>query len=130
MLLSLGILSLQLPLQHSLVLLPPSNQAAAGPMASLLLPAGLQLPAAASAAAMDDHLAALMGQGLRPLLPHQQYCSLVKQLRVVFERHAHWQGLSAQQLQTLYVYVRAAVDDGRLGEVVSTLEDRLGRLAG
>jgi hypothetical protein len=79
---------------------------------------------------MEDQLTALMGHGLRPLLPRQQYCSLVKQLRVVFERHAQGQGVSAQQLQTMYVYVQAAVDDGRLGEVVSTLEDRLGRLAG
>ena len=40
------------------------------------------------------------------------------------------QGVSAQQLQAMYVYVQAAVDYGRLSEVVSTLEDRLGRLAG
>lgn len=79
---------------------------------------------------MEDQLTALMGQGLRPLLPRQQYCSLMKQLREVFRRHVHGQGVSAQQLQTLYLYVQAAVDDGRLGEVVSTLEDRLGRLAG
>jgi hypothetical protein len=79
---------------------------------------------------MEDQLTALMGQGLRQLLPRQQFCSLMQQLRVVFERHVRGQGVSAQQLQTLYVYVQAAVDYGRPSEVVSTLEDRLGRLAG
>ena len=33
------------------------------------------------------------------------------------------------QLLTMYVFVQAAVDGGQVGEVVSTLEDRLGRLA-
>ena len=50
-----------------------------------------------------------MGQGVRSLLPRQQYCGLVQQLRVMFMRYAHGQGVSAQQLQTLYVYVQAAV---------------------
>jgi hypothetical protein len=77
---------------------------------------------------MEEQLISLMSRGLRPLLPRQQYTRIMKQLGVVFERHVRGEGVTAGQLGTLYAYVQAAVDDGALGEVVSTLEGRLERL--
>jgi hypothetical protein len=79
---------------------------------------------------MEQQLTAFMGKGLRPLLPPRQYSRLMEQLRVVFARHMHGQGVSTEQLQTMYLYVQGAIDGGEVCKVVSTLEDRLGRLAG
>jgi hypothetical protein len=105
----------------------PSNAAAAA-TSPVLLPPGMQLPDAASAAAMEQHLTVFMGKTLRPLLPRKQYSRLLEQLRLVFKRYKHEQGVSAEQLQTMYLYVQGAVDGGEVCKVVSTLEDSLGLL--
>ena len=103
-----------------------ANSAAAS--ANPVLPPGLQLPPASSASDMEEQLTQLMGQSLRLLLPPQQYSSLMEQLGVVFGRHVRGEGVSEGQLKTLYWYVQAAVDGGHVFKVLSTLEDRLGRL--
>jgi hypothetical protein len=79
---------------------------------------------------MEQQLTVFMGRALRPLLLRQQYSRLMKQLGEVFGRHMCVQGVSAEQLQTMYLYVQAAADGGEVCEVVSTLEDSLGRLLG
>jgi hypothetical protein len=50
------------------------------------------------------------------------------QLEGVFERHVGGGGVSGEQLQTLYLYVQAAVDGGEVHRVVSTLHNRLARI--
>jgi hypothetical protein len=91
-----------------------------------MLPPGLQLPDAASAAAMEQQLTLFMGKALRPLLPRQQYSRLMEQL--VFMRYKLGQGVDIEQLQTMYPYVQGAVDGGEVCKVVSSLQDSLGLL--
>jgi hypothetical protein len=93
-----------------------------------MLPPGLQLPDVASAAAMEQQLTLFMGKALRPLLPRQQYSRLMEQLQLVFMRYKHGQGVDAEQLQTMYLYVQGAVDGGEVCKVVSSLQDSLGSL--
>jgi hypothetical protein len=66
-----------------------------------------------------------MGQALRPLLPRQQYSSLMERLGDAFGRYKSGKGVGAEQLLTMYFSVQAAVDGGEVGKVVSTLEDEL-----
>jgi hypothetical protein len=75
---------------------------------------------------MEQQLTVFMHKALRPLLPCQQYSKLMDQLRLVFRRHRHGQGVDAEQLLTMYLYVQAAVDGGEVSQVVSTLDERLG----
>jgi hypothetical protein len=61
---------------------PPSSAAAAASApGTLLLPPGLQLPAASSPAAIEHQLTSFMSRGLRPLLPPAQYSSLMGHLK-------------------------------------------------
>jgi hypothetical protein len=108
--------------------IPSSDVAAAAAAAPALLPPGMQLPDAASAAAMEQHLTVFMGRTLRPLLPRKQYSRLMEQLQLVFGRYRGKQGVCAEQLQTMYLYVQGAVDGGEVCKVVSTLVDSLGLL--
>lgn len=88
-----------------------------------LLPSGLQLPGASSAAAMEKHLTRFMAIFLQPLLPPEQYSRLMGQLEKAFRPYrlavggtgsgggaaGPSPGGQLEQLQVMYLYLQAAV---------------------
>jgi len=89
------------------------------------LPLGLQLQDADSPRTMEQQLVRFMRQGLRGVLPREQYCSLMDQLLGFFEP-LRQQGALAdadqqKQLQCMYTYVQAPVDGGQLKSVLNAL---------
>jgi hypothetical protein len=78
---------------------------------------------------MEQALVCFMHQGLRGLLPPQQYSSLMERLMVVYGPYRQAGGGTAatsagqlSQLQCMYMYLQAAVDGGLPGAVVAALE--------
>jgi hypothetical protein len=105
-----------------------------GIMTARLLPAGLVLPDAHSLASIDQALAFFMHEGMRGLLPPEQYSNLMVRLRVAFGPYRQGGGSGAaavsagqlRQLRCMYMHVQAAVDGGLPGPVVAALEDLIG----